>query len=214
MVRNHVFTAILFCLISTVAIADPQQNPDKEAGNSVEETERQKIITELSYRLETKLTCKQKLTWSDKGSGAELHGFFFTPSAESSYFIIGGYASRKGDPQSKKCVISVRQSKNNPEETPELLVPPSDWSLIWTDKGSGANTDGSMGMIQRSKFELEGTNELMRVTVSIGVVSCKEYFEEEINVDKVFDMAGKALEIAKKNGGGRVECFSNNDSSH
>jgi len=71
-----------------------------------------------------------------------------------------------------------------------------------------------MGMIQRSKFELEGTNELMRVTVSIGVVSCKEYFEEEINVDKVFDMAGKALEIAKENGGGRVECFSNNDSSH
>ena len=71
-----------------------------------------------------------------------------------------------------------------------------------------------MGMIQRSKFELEGTNELMRVTVSIGVVSCKEYFEEEINVDKVFDMAGKALKIAKENGGGRVECFSNNDSSH
>ncbi len=148
MVRKHVFTALLLCLISTVAIADPWQDPDKESskevGNSVEETERQKIITELSYRLETKLTCAQKLIWSDKGSGADLDGFFFTPSAESSYFIIGGYASRKGDPQSKNCVISVRQSKNNPEETPELLVPPSDWSLIWTDKGSGANTDGSM----------------------------------------------------------------------
>jgi len=143
MVRNHIFITLL-CLISTVAIADPQQDPDKESGKSVEEAERQKIITKLSYRLETKLACKLKLIWSDKGSGAELDGFFFTPSAESSYFIIGGYASRKGDPQSKKCVISVRQSKNNPEETPELLVPPSDWSLIWTDKGSGANTDGSM----------------------------------------------------------------------
>ena len=71
-----------------------------------------------------------------------------------------------------------------------------------------------LGLIQRSKFDLEGTNETIRVTVSIGVVSCKEYFEEEINVDKVFDMAGKALEIAKANGGDRVECFSNNDSSH
>ena len=142
--KNFLFITLLLCLISTVAIADPQQDPDKEPGNSVEEAERQKIITELSYRLETKLSCAQKLIWSDKGSGADLDGFFFTPSAESSYFIIGGYASRKGDPKSKKCVISVRQSKNNPEETPELLVPPSDWSLIWTDKGSGANTDGSM----------------------------------------------------------------------
>jgi len=148
MVRNHIFIALLLCLISTVTIADTWQDPDKEPskepGKSVEETERQKIITELSYRLETKLTCTQKLTWSDKGSGANLDGFFYTPSAESSYYIIGGYASRKGDANSKKCVISVRQSENNPKGTPELLVSPSDWSLIWTDKGSGADTDGSM----------------------------------------------------------------------
>jgi VPS62-like protein len=148
MFRNHIFIKLLLCLISTVAIADPWQDPDKEPskepGNSVEETERQKIITELSYRLDTKLTCKQMLTWSDKGSGADLDGFFFTPSAEYSYYIIGGYARRKGGSKSKNCVISVRQSKNNPEETPDLLVSPSDWSLIWTDKGSGANADGSM----------------------------------------------------------------------
>jgi len=144
MVRNHIFITLLLCLIPAVAIAEDQQDPANEAAKSVEETERQKIITELSYRLETKLTCKQKLTWSDKGSGADLDGFFFAPSAESSYYIIGGYARRKGDSKSKNCVISVRPSKNNPEETPELLVPPSDWSLIWTDKGSGANKDGSM----------------------------------------------------------------------
>ncbi len=144
MIRSRLFIPLLLCLISTVAFADPQQDPANEAGKSVEETERQKIIVELSYRLETKLTCKQKLIWTDKGSGADLDGFFFTPSAESSYYIIGGYARRKGDSKSKNCVISVRQSKNNPEETPELLVPPSDWSLVWTDKGSGANKDGSM----------------------------------------------------------------------
>jgi len=69
-----------------------------------------------------------------------------------------------------------------------------------------------MGLIQRSKFDLEGTNETIRITVSIGVVSCKEYFEEEIDIDKVFDMAGKALDIAKENGGDRVECFVNNNS--
>lgn len=156
MVRNYIFITLLLCLISTVTIAEPWQDPDKEPsketskeivkepGNSVEETERQKIISELSYRLETKLTCKQKLIWSDKGSGAELDGFFFTPKVESSYYIIGGSATRKVNRNSKICVISVKPSKNNPEETPELLVSPGDWSLIWTDKGSGADKDGSM----------------------------------------------------------------------
>jgi len=140
MVRNYIFITLLLCLIYTVAIAEDQHEP----GKSVEEIERQRITAELSYRLDTKLTCKQKLIWSDKGSGAELDGFFFAPSAESSYFIIGGYASGKVDAKSKNCVLSVRPSKNNPEESPELLVVPGDWSLIWTDEGSGANTDGSM----------------------------------------------------------------------
>jgi hypothetical protein len=140
MIVNRFFITLLLCLISTVAIAEDQHEP----GKSVEEIERQRIAAELSYRLDTKLTCKQKLIWSDKGSGAELDGFFFAPSAESSYFIIGGYASGKVDAKSNNCVISVRPSKNNPEESPELLVVPGDWSLIWTDKGSGANTDGSM----------------------------------------------------------------------
>jgi len=85
MVRNHIFITLLLYLIPAVAIAEDQQDPAKEPEKSVEEIERQKIITELSYRLETKLTCKQKLIWTDKGSGADLDGFFFTPSAESSY---------------------------------------------------------------------------------------------------------------------------------
>ncbi len=173
MIRSHLFITLLLCLISTITIADPWQDPDKEPGNavgdvagepgqqvkdqpednsrtpsninlSVEETERQKIIAELTYRLETKLTCTRKLTWSDKGSGADIDGYFFSPSAEPSYYIVGGVASRTGNPNSIKCVISVRQSKNNPEDTPKLLVSPSDWSLIWTDKGSGAKADGSM----------------------------------------------------------------------
>lgn len=69
-----------------------------------------------------------------------------------------------------------------------------------------------LGLIQRCKFELEGTNEIIRITVSIGLVSCKEYFEEEIDTYKIFDMVGKALHIAKENGGNRVECFLNNNS--
>ncbi len=69
-----------------------------------------------------------------------------------------------------------------------------------------------LGLIQRCKFELEGTNEIIHITVSIGLVSCKEYFEEEIDTYKIFDMVGKALHIAKENGGNRVECSLNNNS--
>ena len=69
-----------------------------------------------------------------------------------------------------------------------------------------------LGSIQRCNFELEGTNESIRITVSIGLVSCKEYFEEEIDTHKIFDMVGKALHIAKEDGGNRVECFLNNSS--
>lgn len=166
MVKNHIFITLLLYLVSTAVNAAPWQDPDKIPRNtvegvaeesreqtepqsesnlepSIEEQERQKIITELSYRLETKLSCKQKLTWSDKGSGADLDGFFFTPSIEASYYMIGGYASRKGGANSKRCVMLVRPSENNPAGSPELLVPPRDWSLIWMDKGSGADEDGS-----------------------------------------------------------------------
>jgi len=68
------------------------------------------------------------------------------------------------------------------------------------------------GKIEGSRFDLEGTNEIIRVTVSIGITSCKEYFEEEIDTTKISDMANKALNIAKENGGNRVECFTKDNS--
>ena len=69
-----------------------------------------------------------------------------------------------------------------------------------------------LGLIQRCKFDLEGINETIDIAVSIGLVSCKEYFKEDIDIDRIFNMADKALVIAKENGGNRVECFSNENS--
>ena len=68
------------------------------------------------------------------------------------------------------------------------------------------------GLIERCRIEIEGTNEILRITVSIGFVSCKEYFEEEIDTTKLLDMASKALDVAKENGGNSVECFLDNNS--
>ncbi len=69
-----------------------------------------------------------------------------------------------------------------------------------------------MGLIQRCKFDLEGTNDSISVTVSIGIVTCHEYFAEELTTEKVFEMAGQALQVAKEKGGDRVEFFVNNNS--
>lgn len=69
-----------------------------------------------------------------------------------------------------------------------------------------------MGLIQRCKFELEGTNETIDVTVSVGLVSCKEYFKGDIDKDRMLDMADIALDIAKEKGGNRVECYTDENS--
>jgi len=68
------------------------------------------------------------------------------------------------------------------------------------------------GKVDGSKFNLEGNNEIIHITVSIGLTSCKEYLEEEIDTNKISGMANKALNVAKENGGNRVECFLNNNS--
>lgn len=67
------------------------------------------------------------------------------------------------------------------------------------------------GLIEGCKFNIEDTNEAVRVTVSIGLASSKEFFQDEdINPDKILEIANKALHLAKENGGNRVECFTGN----
>ena len=87
-------------------------------------------------RLDTKLVCSLEKAWDDKGSGADLDGFFYLPVVEPPYFIIGGYGSRVKELADADCVLAVKHS-------PQLAAP-ADWELIWKDKGSGARLDGSM----------------------------------------------------------------------
>jgi hypothetical protein len=111
--------------------------------SEIEAQERLKIISELTYRLDTKSTCVQTLNWDDGGTGADLDGYFYIPVVGQSEYIIGGYASGKEN-TSNSCVLTVSEPANNPQGTPNLLVSPVDWKQIWKDKGSGAKKDGSM----------------------------------------------------------------------
>lgn len=84
----------------------------------------------------TKFTCSLVAAWNDKGSGADLDGFFYVPYVEDAEYIIGGYGTQDKKLSSSDCVVIARGSEN--------LVPPIGWELIWKDKGSGARQDGSM----------------------------------------------------------------------
>ena len=81
-------------------------------------------------------TCSLEAIWKDKGSGADLDGFFYLPYVDTPAFIIGGYGTRTKKLSPTDCVLTVSEDKN--------LVAPKDWELIWKDKGSGAKKDGSM----------------------------------------------------------------------
>lgn len=109
---------------------------------AIEAQERAKIISELSYSLETNQNCTAILNWDDSGSGADKDGYFFLPEVNNNEYIIGGHAS--GKRRSKfHCVTTVSPAKNNPEGAPNLLVKPVDWKQVWKDSGSGATKDGS-----------------------------------------------------------------------
>jgi len=142
MIRIFSSFYILLCIISVNAIAEINSNGPINY-SEIEAQERLQIISELTYRLETKFTCKQTLKWDDGGSGADLDGYFYIPSVGQSEYIIGGYATQKEN-SANSCVVTVSEPANNPQETPRLLVAPIDWKQIWKDKGSGARKDGSM----------------------------------------------------------------------
>ena len=141
MARKHIFSLFLLIVFSGNNFAGDASNVHQDY-SEIEAAERQYIIEELTYRLETEKICKQIQKWSDEGSGADKDGYFFIPSIKSNSFMIGGYGTQNR--KKSNCVLTVSEPQNNPENTPALLMVPVDWKLIWTDKGSGALGDGSM----------------------------------------------------------------------
>ncbi len=132
-IRNSVIT---FCMFSANAIAEGTDF------SSLEAQERAQIISELTFHLDTKQVCSQKLIWSDSGSGADLDGYFFNPTLGNNEYMIGGHASQK---QRSKyhCVTVVSLPASTPKGAPPLLVTPVEWKQVWKDSGSGATNDGS-----------------------------------------------------------------------
>ena len=60
-------------------------------------------------------------------------------------------------------------------------------------------------LVQNEKFEFGENNEIIRISVSIGLTSCKPILVKEIDIYKIILKADKILDIAKEKGGNRVE---------
>jgi VPS62-like protein len=141
MMQRIALIHILLCLISVNAIAEAETTVKLDLAD-IEAQERQQIIKELSFSLDTTQTCTQTLSWDDSGSGADLDGYFFIPTVKKSEYMIGGHAS--GKRKSKyHCVLTVSEATTNPKGSPPILVAPKDWKQVWKDSGSGATKDGS-----------------------------------------------------------------------
>ncbi|MDX1519345.1 MAG: Vps62-related protein [Gammaproteobacteria bacterium] len=95
------------------------------------------------WSLETTRACKYRLAWHDRGSGGDNDLSVYTPVVPAGFYMISGYAQGDYDAP-RQCVTAVRPSPTNPDTGAPLLVSPSRWQLIWMDKGTGANMDGSI----------------------------------------------------------------------
>ncbi len=132
---RNLLTPLILCLMSVNVVAETDFS-------TIEEQERAQIISELTYRLDTKQNCNQTLNWDDSGSGADLDGYFFLPNAKDAEYIIGGHASGKKT-SDYHCTTTVSISADNPKVRPPLLATPANWKQVWKDSGSGAAKDGS-----------------------------------------------------------------------
>ncbi len=84
--------------------------------------------------------CDYRPAWSDKGSGGDNDVAIYTPRVPAGAYMTGSYV--QGDYSTpSQCIVGVKPAN---EQSQALLTVPDSWQLIWQDKGSGADLDGSV----------------------------------------------------------------------
>jgi len=77
--------------------------------------------------------------WNDAGSGGTFNGSFYHPITSNGYRPLGSLGfSYYGNPDGVFGVMVVKAKPGS-----NSLAPPTDYTLIYNDAGSGANNDGS-----------------------------------------------------------------------
>lgn len=89
----------------------------------------------------TSITMFNALLWWDKGSGGTHDGSFWSPSMPPQFQSLGSLGTRGYN----SAVIPGSQFfAARPGTDPDALTHPVGYNLIWADRGSGANLDGSI----------------------------------------------------------------------
>jgi len=77
--------------------------------------------------------------WHDGGSGQPLDGAYWHPVTNNGFRALGSLGMNQyGNPTGQKAVMVVKARENS-----DALAEPLDYTLVWSDQGSGANNDGS-----------------------------------------------------------------------
>jgi GGDEF domain-containing protein len=63
-------------------------------------------------------------------------------------------------------------------------------------------------LLDGKKIIYRTTNEMIHITMSIGIIACKPRRDNDLDSNKIIVMAEKALESAKKAGGNTVHHYS------
>ena len=123
------------------------RNPDLEPANTGSSLSLEPIEVKPSVIVKGKLgvdvlrICQYQMAYTDKGSGGDQDVTFYTPIVPPGFSMIGGYAQGNYWNPSD-CIIAVKPD-NNPQSN-QLLKSPADWQQVWTDRNSGAKSNGSI----------------------------------------------------------------------
>ena len=93
--------------------------------------------------LEIGKSCTFTLQYKDKGSGGDLDVSIYGPTLAAGFRSIGSYAQGNYDAPNG-CIAVVKALVESLPNGKPPFVSPSGYDLIWDDKNSGADMDGSV----------------------------------------------------------------------
>ena len=103
----------------------------------VVETQAQPSVEQSEPGVEFTEVCKFSQSWQDRGSGGARDVGLHEPKAPNGVWVLGSHGQNNYQPASG-CVTALKPLNR------ELVKSPKSWQLIWWDKGSGAEMDGSL----------------------------------------------------------------------
>jgi len=116
--------------------------------------------------------------WHDGGSGQPIDGAYYHPITTDGFRAIGSLGqSGYNNPDGKKSIMAVKAKDGS-----DALAEPTDYTLVWNDKGSGSDNDGSfwipvppagyvaMGIVAQRGYNKPALNDVVCVRADLTTI--------------------------------------------